>query len=86
MGPVDYRALRGVDLAIEAREMVRVLDPREAASRRSSNLVTGIDRPTAVTVTVGGRRLDGTSEEELAVWRGANFGIVFQFFQLSCRP
>ena len=33
-------------------------------------------------VTVDGRRLDAMSEEELAVWRGANVGIVFQFFQL----
>ncbi len=45
-------------------------------------MVTGIDRPTAGQVTFDGRRLDQLSEEELAVWRGANVGIVFQFFQL----
>ena len=46
------------------------------------NLVTGIDRPTAGTVTVGGRRIDAMSEEDLAVWRGEHVGVVFQFFQL----
>ena len=46
------------------------------------NLVTGIDRPTAGTVTVDGRRIDSMSEEELAVWRGEHVGVVFQFFQL----
>jgi putative ABC transport system ATP-binding protein len=42
----------------------------------------GIDRPTEGSVTVDGRRLEELSEEELAVWRGRNVGIVFQFFQL----
>jgi putative ABC transport system ATP-binding protein len=46
------------------------------------NMITGIDRPTAGTVTVDGRRIDEMSEEELAVWRGARVGVVFQFFQL----
>ena len=45
-------------------------------------MVTGIDRPTAGTVTVDGLRIDAMSEEELAVWRGENVGVVFQFFQL----
>src|SRR6202035_4815033 len=46
------------------------------------NLIAGIDRPTAGTVTVNGSRLDQMSEEKLAIWRGHNIGIVFQFFQL----
>jgi putative ABC transport system ATP-binding protein len=82
MGKVDYAALRGVDLEIEAGEMVAVVGPSGSGKTTILNLVTGIDRPTAGTVTVGGRRLGEMSEEELAVWRGANVGIVFQFFQL----
>jgi putative ABC transport system ATP-binding protein len=46
------------------------------------NLIAGIDRPTAGTVTVNGSRLDRMSEEQLARWRGRTIGIVFQFFQL----
>jgi putative ABC transport system ATP-binding protein len=45
-------------------------------------MITGIDRPSSGTVTFDGQRLNEMSEEELAVWRGANVGIVFQFFQL----
>jgi len=45
-------------------------------------MITGIDRPTAGSVTVGGERIDQLSEEEYASWRGENVGIVFQFFQL----
>jgi putative ABC transport system ATP-binding protein len=82
MGRLDYPALRGVDLSIAAGEMVAVVGPSGSGKSTILNLITGIDRPTAGTVTVGGRRLDQLSEEELAVWRGRNVGIVFQFFQL----
>jgi putative ABC transport system ATP-binding protein len=82
MGKVDYRALRGVDLVIGAGEMVAVVGPSGSGKTTIMNLITGIDRPTAGAVTVDGQRLDAMSEERLAVWRGANVGIVFQFFQL----
>jgi putative ABC transport system ATP-binding protein len=82
MGKVDYRALRGVDLSIAAGEMVAVVGPSGSGKTTILNLITGIDRPTAGTVTVDGQRLDELSEERLAVWRGANVGIIFQFFQL----
>ena len=82
MGTVDYPALRGVDLEIEAGEMVAVVGPSGSGKSTILNMITGIDRPTAGTVAFDGRRLDQMSEEELAVWRGANVGIIFQFFQL----
>jgi putative ABC transport system ATP-binding protein len=82
MGKVDYRALRGVDLTIAGGEMVAVVGPSGSGKTTILNLITGIDRPTAGKVTVDGQRLDELSEEKLAVWRGANVGIVFQFFQL----
>jgi putative ABC transport system ATP-binding protein len=82
MGKLDYHALRGVDLSIGAGELVAIVGPSGSGKTTILNLVTGIDRPTAGTVTVDGRRIDSMSEEELAVWRGENVGVVFQFFQL----
>ena len=82
MGKVDYRALRGVDLSIGTGEMVAVVGPSGSGKTTILNLITGIDRPTAGAVRVDGQRLDEMSEEQLAVWRGANVGIIFQFFQL----
>jgi putative ABC transport system ATP-binding protein len=81
-GRVAYRALRGVDLTIAAGEMVAIVGPSGSGKSTIMNMITGIDRPTAGTVTVDGRRIDEMSEEELAVWRGARVGVVFQFFQL----
>jgi putative ABC transport system ATP-binding protein len=82
MGKLDYRALRGVDLAIEAGELIAVVGPSGSGKTTILNIIAGIDRPTAGTVTVDGRRIDEMSEEELAVWRGEHVGVVFQFFQL----
>jgi putative ABC transport system ATP-binding protein len=82
MGRLDYRALRGVDLTVEAGELVAVVGPSGSGKTTILNMITGIDRPTAGAVTVDGMRLDTMSEEQLAVWRGQNVGIVFQFFQL----
>lgn len=82
MGRVDYPALRGVDLTIGAGELVAIVGPSGSGKTTILNLVAGIDRPTAGTVTVDGRRIDAMSEEELAVWRGEHVGVVFQFFQL----
>jgi len=82
MGRLDYCALRGVDLEICAGELVALVGPSGSGKTTILNLVAGIDRPTAGTVTVDGRRIDAMSEEELAVWRGVHVGVVFQFFQL----
>jgi putative ABC transport system ATP-binding protein len=82
LGKLEYRALRDVDLEIAGGEMVAVVGPSGSGKTTILNLVTGIDRATAGTVTVDGQRLNGMSEEDLATWRGANVGIVFQFFQL----
>lgn len=82
MGKLVYQALRGVDLSVAAGEMVAVVGPSGSGKSTILNMITGIDRPTVGTVAFDGVRLDELSEEELAVWRGANVGIIFQFFQL----
>jgi putative ABC transport system ATP-binding protein len=81
-GRIAYRALRGIDLEIRAGEMVAIVGPSGSGKTTIVNLIAGIDRPSAGTVTVNGARLDRMSEEALAVWRRANIGLVFQFFQL----
>jgi putative ABC transport system ATP-binding protein len=81
-GRVAFRALQGIDLEIGAGEMVAIVGPSGSGKTTIVNLIAGIDRPSAGTVTVNGSRLDLMSEEDLAVWRRANVGMVFQFFQL----
>ena len=61
-GKVDYRALRGVDLSIAAGEMVAVVGPSGSGKPTVLNMITGIDRPTAGTVTFDGMRRDTTRQ------------------------
>ena len=81
-GKLEYPALRGVDLEIENGDMVAIVGPSASGKSTIMNMITGIDRPTAGTVTVDGQRIDQMTEEELAIWRGRRVGLVFQFFQL----
>jgi len=81
-GRVAFRALQGIDLEIGAGEMVAIAGPSGSGKTTIVNLIAGIDRPSAGTVTVNGTRLDLMGQEDLAIWRRANIGMVFQFFQL----
>src|SRR3954469_23931849 len=69
-GKVEFTALRGVDLTIDGGDMVAIVGPSGSGKSTIMNMITGIDRPSAGSVTVDGRRIDQMSEEELAIWRG----------------
>ncbi len=77
-----FPALKGIDLQVEAGEFVAVVGKSGSGKSTLINMVTGIDRPTSGEVVVGGTAVHKLSEGKMAVWRGRNLGIVFQFFQL----
>jgi putative ABC transport system ATP-binding protein len=77
-----FAALKGVDLEIEAGEFVAIQGKSGSGKTTLINVLTGIDRPTSGEVYVAGAPVHHLDEGQLAAWRGANLGIVFQFFQL----
>jgi putative ABC transport system ATP-binding protein len=81
-GAGPFKALRGVDMQVEAGEFVAVVGPSGSGKSTLINMITGIDRPTSGEVYVVGERLTEMSENQVAKWRGRNVGVVFQFFQL----
>ena len=81
-GKVDFQVLKGIDLDINEGEITAFMGPSGCGKSTMLNMVTGIDRPTSGSVTVGGERVDTMKEDALARWRGNNIGIIFQFFQL----
>lgn len=77
-----FSALRGVDLTIPAGEFVAIVGKSGSGKSTLLNMVGGIDRPTAGSISVGGTAIEALGENELARWRGRHVGLVFQFFQL----
>ena len=82
IGGSEFRALRQVDLEIHAGDFVSVIGKSGSGKSTLLNMVTGIDRPTQGEVWVNGTALHELDENQLAIWRGGNMGIIFQFFQL----
>ena len=81
-GGQAFTALRGITLRIDAGDYVAVLGKSGSGKSTLLNLVAGLDRATSGGVCVAGADLSSLSENQLALWRGQNLGIVFQFFQL----
>jgi putative ABC transport system ATP-binding protein len=81
-GKLEYQALKKINLNIEEGELTAIVGPSGCGKSTMLNMITGIDRPTSGSVTIGGERIDKMKEDKLASWRGENIGIVFQFFQL----
>jgi putative ABC transport system ATP-binding protein len=76
------RALRGVDMTMEAGEFVAVMGPSGCGKSTLLNLIAGLDMPTEGEIIVAGSSLTGMDENALARMRRAHIGIVFQFFNL----
>jgi putative ABC transport system ATP-binding protein len=75
-------ALAGVSMSVAAGEVVAVMGPSGSGKSTLLNLIAGLDRPSAGTVTVAGRRIDSLGEGALARFRSRHIGIIFQFFNL----
>jgi putative ABC transport system ATP-binding protein len=81
-GGQPFVALRGMSLAVAAGEHVAVLGKSGSGKSTLLNMVAGLDRPSSGRIHVAGVELTRMGENALALWRGRNVGVVFQFFQL----
>lgn len=77
-----FTALKNVDLQVNAGEFVAVIGKSGSGKSTLINMLTGIDRPTMGEVIVGGTPIHDLNEDQIAIWRGLNLGVIFQFFQL----
>ena len=77
-----FLALKEVDMSAHAGEFVAVVGKSGSGKSTLINMITGIDTPTSGEVFVASTPVHELDQEQLAVWRGRNVGVVFQFFQL----
>jgi putative ABC transport system ATP-binding protein len=78
----NFLALDNASLQVNAGEFVAVVGRSGSGKSTLINMITGIDVPTSGEVIIGSVPVHALDQERLAVWRGKNVGVVFQFFQL----
>ena len=78
----DVHALRGVDLAIPAGEMLVLLGPSGSGKSTLLNILGGLDRPTSGRLWFGDEELTALDDTGLTRFRRANVGFIFQFYNL----
>jgi putative ABC transport system ATP-binding protein len=81
-GTPPVEALRGVDLQIEAGELVAIVGPSGSGKSTLLHLLGTLDRPTGGTVRVAGHDVARLSDRELSALRAWRIGFVFQHFHL----
>ncbi len=74
--------LVGIDLDIQAGDFVALMGPSGSGKSTLLNLLAGIDKPSSGDIRVAGVNIARLSEAELAAWRSANVGFIFQFYNL----
>lgn len=81
-GEHTTKALDGVSLSVNAGEFVAIVGTSGSGKSTLLHMMGGLDTPTSGDIIVGGKRLSGKSEEQMAVFRRRHIGFVFQNYNL----
>ena len=82
VGPVEVRALDGVDLRVSDGEFVVILGPSGSGKTTMLNLIGALDSATSGKITVGGRETTSATRSELFELRRQTVSFIFQSFNL----
>lgn len=81
-GENEVRALDDISFSVPKGQFLAIIGPSGSANRRSCIFSAGVDRPTSGTVWVDGQDVYAQNEEQLAVFRRRQVGLVYQFYNL----
>lgn len=79
---LEIPVLSGLNLEVEKGEFLALMGPSGSGKTTLLNIIAGIDRPSDGHVIIENSDIAGMSESELAKWRSANIGFIFQFYNL----
>jgi putative ABC transport system ATP-binding protein len=81
-GGQAIEVLVDIHLEVAAGEFVALMGPSGSGKSTLLNLIAGIDKPSGGRIEIAGVDIATLSESELADWRAANVGFIFQFYNL----
>jgi putative ABC transport system ATP-binding protein len=79
----QVEALRGVNLAVEAGELLAIVGPSGSGKSTLLHLIGTLDQPSSGTVCIAGHEVGALSDRQLSALRSAHIGFVFQQFHLA---
>lgn len=83
VGHQKVEALRGVSLTIHDGEFVALTGASGSGKSTLLQIIGGLDKPTAGTITIDGHSLTTMRDGQLSTFRNKTIGFVFQFFYLQ---
>ena len=81
-GENEVRALNGVSFDVEKGEFVAIIGPSGSGKSTLLHTLGGVDRPTSGTVIMNGQDVYAQNEEQLAIFRRRQVGLIYQFYNL----
>jgi putative ABC transport system ATP-binding protein len=84
-GKLDVHALRGIDLRIDAGELVAIMGPSGSGKTTLMEILGCLSRPSSGQYRMNGRAVEQIDADGLARLRGEQIGFVFQSFNLLPR-
>jgi putative ABC transport system ATP-binding protein len=81
-GGERLKILSDLNLDVPRGSFEALMGPSGSGKSTLLNLMAGLDRPTAGTIEIGGKRIDSMSDTDLARWRANSVGFVFQSYNL----
>jgi putative ABC transport system ATP-binding protein len=74
--------LQDLNLVVQTGDFLALMGPSGSGKSTLLNLIAGIDQPDEGEIIIDGRDIAKLSESELARWRAAHVGFIFQFYNL----
>lgn len=81
-GENEVRALDGVSFSVNKGEFIAVIGPSGSGKSTLLHILGGVDRPTSGRVLMDGKDVYAQNEEQLAIFRRRQVGLIYQFYNL----
>ncbi len=81
-GESEVIALDHVSFSVERGEFVAIVGASGSGKSTLMNMIGGLDHPTGGSVIIEENDITSMSEDELAIFRRRNLGIIYQFYNL----